>query len=265
MKECRKCLISKDIDSFYKNKNLKDGLQNFCKLCSSNLAKEYRKNNKDRITQQNKRRYLRNKEKCKIHNKEYRLKNKEKLNNYNKKYQKDNALKINERKRELYNENIEFKRMKQRKKYKENIEYKIRKNAYNQNRRKLIRDSGLVISPEEIMKLYYQQDGICFYCTTKLDEFTFTIDHYIPLSKGGLHQIENIRISCKNCNCIKYNKMPEEFYKYIGKHDYIKELESTLPPERVEGARKDSASFQSTPNFSPEITEVFKDIVINLK
>jgi 5-methylcytosine-specific restriction endonuclease McrA len=47
----------------------------------------------------------------------------------------------------------------------------------------------------------------CYYCGAKFEH----IDHYIPLSKGGSHTLENVRPSCSFCNTSKNNKMPEEF------------------------------------------------------
>ena len=35
-----------------------------------------------------------------------------------------------------------------------------------------------------------------------------TIDHYIPKSKGGSNALENLRISCRECNLSKADQMP---------------------------------------------------------
>jgi 5-methylcytosine-specific restriction endonuclease McrA len=47
----------------------------------------------------------------------------------------------------------------------------------------------------------------CVYCGGKFEH----IDHYVPLSKGGEHTLDNVRPSCANCNLKKNNKMPEDF------------------------------------------------------
>ena len=51
----------------------------------------------------------------------------------------------------------------------------------------------------------------CFYCNGKFEH----VDHYIPLSKGGPHSLENVRPSCKNCNLRKGSKMPEDFERLV--------------------------------------------------
>jgi len=59
----------------------------------------------------------------------------------------------------------------------------------------------------------------CAYCGCELNSDTVTIDHQIPLSRGGTNYIENIAPACKICNCKKYTKTAEE---------YLSELESSI-------------------------------------
>ena len=40
-KICNNCMIEKEVTSFYKKKNAKDGLQTLCKICSYEVQKEY--------------------------------------------------------------------------------------------------------------------------------------------------------------------------------------------------------------------------------
>jgi len=39
-----------------------------------------------------------------------------------------------------------------------------------------------------------------------------TIDHHIPLSKGGILALDNVVLLCSPCNSKKFTKLPEEFY-----------------------------------------------------
>lgn len=57
------------------------------------------------------------------------------------------------------------------------------------------------------------QKGLCFYCDGSLDNYH--IDHIIPLSKGGEHQLHNLVLSCPTCNLKKGNKDPEEFIELL--------------------------------------------------
>jgi 5-methylcytosine-specific restriction endonuclease McrA len=44
----------------------------------------------------------------------------------------------------------------------------------------------------------------CFYCGIK--DYIFTIDHVVPISRGGTHGIGNLVASCKSCNSSKKDK-----------------------------------------------------------
>lgn len=38
-----------------------------------------------------------------------------------------------------------------------------------------------------------------------------TYDHKVPLSRGGLHESDNLVLACRNCNFSKHTKTAEEF------------------------------------------------------
>jgi len=50
--------------------------------------------------------------------------------------------------------------------------------------------------------------GYCFYCGS---EERLTLDHFIPLIRGGATARGNIVIACKACNSSKGTKMPNEY------------------------------------------------------
>ncbi|TGK07672.1 HNH endonuclease [Leptospira semungkisensis] len=55
-------------------------------------------------------------------------------------------------------------------------------------------------------------DGICHYCGKKFSPDELTMDHLIPLAKGGKSIKANLVPACKECNNAKKNKLPfEEF------------------------------------------------------
>lgn len=61
------------------------------------------------------------------------------------------------------------------------------------------------------------QQGRCFYCDA--DVLTeYTVEHLIPLVRGGSDGPENIVVACAGCNFRKADKTPEEFVARI-KHD----------------------------------------------
>lgn len=54
----------------------------------------------------------------------------------------------------------------------------------------------------------------CAYCRRKLTSLgprQRSIDHFIPLTRGGGHILENLVPACVRCNCSKNNKMPWEW------------------------------------------------------
>lgn len=46
----------------------------------------------------------------------------------------------------------------------------------------------------------------CHYCGTTLTPMTATIDHMVPLARGGTWQVENLVLACSHCNALKGHK-----------------------------------------------------------
>lgn len=47
----------------------------------------------------------------------------------------------------------------------------------------------------------------CYWCGMDAN----TVDHIIPVAKGGSDDLENLVAACKRCNSAKQDKMPDEF------------------------------------------------------
>ena len=54
-----------------------------------------------------------------------------------------------------------------------------------------------------------KQNGMCHWCGNVMTNPT--LDHVIPLSKGGEDHWENVVAACGRCNQKKANKLPGEF------------------------------------------------------
>lgn len=52
--------------------------------------------------------------------------------------------------------------------------------------------------------------GICHYCGEKFDRDLLTMDHVVPLSRGGKSTKGNIVACCKECNTKKKYYTPAE-------------------------------------------------------
>ncbi len=57
--------------------------------------------------------------------------------------------------------------------------------------------------------------GICYYCGRKVPPSELTMDHKIPLSRGGTSDRSNIVPACKECNNKKKYLLPWEWEEYL--------------------------------------------------
>lgn len=93
--------------------------------------------------------------------------------------------------------------------------------VHDQRRRAKIK-GALVDKDIELMALYHRDNGVCHICggLCDLSDYWLTedgnfvagegypsIDHVIPLSKGGKHSWENVKLAHKYCNTIKRDQL----------------------------------------------------------
>jgi 5-methylcytosine-specific restriction endonuclease McrA len=57
--------------------------------------------------------------------------------------------------------------------------------------------------------------GTCWYCGEKVGYHNLTMDHVIPLSRGGRSTKDNLVPSCKECNNKKKSSLPVEWEEYM--------------------------------------------------
>jgi 5-methylcytosine-specific restriction endonuclease McrA len=53
----------------------------------------------------------------------------------------------------------------------------------------------------------------CVYCATPLEPDQATLDHVQPVSRGGTHAPGNLVIACRECNQLKGDALPLEFFE----------------------------------------------------
>lgn len=81
-------------------------------------------------------------------------------------------------------------------------------------RRRAVEKTGVGVN--ELMKWKRAQRKVCYWCGVKCRS-DFHVDHYIPLSKGGRHELDNLVIACAPCNLRKNAKDPYEFAQERGR------------------------------------------------
>jgi 5-methylcytosine-specific restriction protein A len=59
------------------------------------------------------------------------------------------------------------------------------------------------------------QPGICYYCHNQVGRTHLTMDHVVPLSRGGRSTKGNIVPACKECNNKKKYLLPVEWQEYL--------------------------------------------------
>ena len=180
MYQCNQCNKMKTEEEYYKarGKPLPK-----CKECCKLNAKEKYENNKDQIS-------LR-------------------IRNY-KKIQKENNS-------EVYKKCLLSNKTRQAI-YQKTDKGKLVNKICQHKRRELVKSNNSDVTTEKLKGLLLSQQNKCFYCSKilNLEEYRAVhLDHVIPLSKGGLHRMDNVVWACSTCNQSKSNKL-----------DFSKELQN---------------------------------------
>jgi 5-methylcytosine-specific restriction endonuclease McrA len=57
--------------------------------------------------------------------------------------------------------------------------------------------------------------GICYYCGHRFAPDELTMDHIIPIIRGGRSTKNNLAAACKDCNNKKKHMLPMEWEEYL--------------------------------------------------
>lgn len=57
--------------------------------------------------------------------------------------------------------------------------------------------------------------GMCHYCRRKIAPKDLTMDHIVPISRGGRSTKGNVAPCCKECNNQKKHLLPMEWEQYL--------------------------------------------------
>ncbi|MBU0993456.1 MAG: HNH endonuclease [Proteobacteria bacterium] len=62
--------------------------------------------------------------------------------------------------------------------------------------------------------------GVCHYCGQPAKPSELTMDHIVPLAKGGKSTKGNVVPACKTCNTRKKSLLPMEWDQYLNRAGY---------------------------------------------
>lgn len=69
---------------------------------------------------------------------------------------------------------------------------------------------------------FFMRDGAkCRYCKGRVTHVTVSLDHRIPVNRGGWHSMSNLAFVHKTCNKAKGNRTEDEFVDIIKALDEI--------------------------------------------
>ena len=85
-------------------------------------------------------------------------------------------------------------------------------------RRIKLTELDYICKPQDLMELFNEQQGLCFYCgldLTTVKEQQISVDHKTPMSREGTHAKSNLSITCRDCNFLKGPKTETEFRAFL--------------------------------------------------
>lgn len=74
--------------------------------------------------------------------------------------------------------------------------------------------------------------GPCYWCG---QDRALTIEHMIPVSRGGAHSVDNLQTACMKCNSQKHHRTPEEYIAWLQKRGLTPALDSTIKTRWLQG------------------------------
>ena len=211
MKKCSKCgcwLVASTIN-FYKNKKCKYELDSKCRKCISDYGKKRRDENRkvnEKLEKERQKKILEIKEK---RSEEYKPKTREQKLEFSKKHKEKNDKNRKARQKQ-YRKYIGYAHID---KYHKSPKGQV--TAFNANNRRRTKEKaqgrGITIDQwQECMSFF---DWRCAHSGERLTKETRSLDHIIPLNKGGEHEIWNLVPMTRNLNSSKWTKDMVEWYK----------------------------------------------------
>ncbi|MXP42991.1 HNH endonuclease [Allopontixanthobacter sediminis] len=212
--KCTKCQLVQPIGDFPKDSQKRTGYSPRCKACKNVQSSAHYQANRLRVLRRLKDSYSASPERQKAYHKEWYQKNKERRSRQSKQWKAENHEAYSAQQREYASKRTEQNRERSQRWVRNNPEKAraIRTHHNSKRRSKIITGA----SKSDIFKWTSRQRKICFYCGKRCEN-RFEVDHFVPLAKGGAHEIDNLRISCRSCNRRKCATDPWQFLNRMGR------------------------------------------------
>ena len=190
-KTCPRCNVTKPLTEWHKSSKTKDGLQAWCKSCRKEYNKKYEISRSKR-TEYNRARWEKIKDDPQMvaYRKEWVSKNRDRLQEYSRSYYRNNRILM------LHHRSNQ----------------KARERGYEG-----------ILSLDDWKLVLSLTDGQCIACEENAAD---SIDHVLPLVKGGMNTVQNIQPMCIKCNLKKGTRLvdfrSEEFVRKINSYSESK-------------------------------------------
>ena len=229
-KTCSKCRLCKPRSEFRKDKQKPDGFYSSCRDCCKAKERErwatdpdfrawhnsYRYRNPEAVKRSEIRQRTENRERLLERKREHRLRHLEKERERSREYGRENRASVYEQQsawREANRDKVNAHCREWRRKNPERSKAIL---AASRHKRRLA-CSGATVTGPELAEWMKRAPKHCYWCECKLTIRTMSIDHYVPLSKGGAHALSNLVPSCLSCNKKKNAKDPLKFARQVGR------------------------------------------------
>ena len=90
-----------------------------------------------------------------------------------------------------------------------------------------LEETDFLESKERREAIHAREQGLCFYCLRRLEEEAKTLDHVVPLVKGGSNSYRNLVSCCAECNSYKVEKPAGDFLRGLYREGRLTAAELT--------------------------------------
>jgi hypothetical protein len=184
MKTCAACHMEKALSAFVKGKGRPDGLHPYCKPCQAAKSRDWNERNREGRAVIIRRYYRAHRDVELARIKAWRLANPERYAATSKLWERAHPEAVSAK----------------LKRYDERHPEKVRA--------KRLRRAAAV---RAFRRMIYERDaGLCWLCEVPVAYESMTLDHVIPISKGGADGPENLALAHLSCNDRKGTKLMEK-------------------------------------------------------